>query len=106
MTSSATLSLREDYWDTFELTDEDREFIYNHLLEVETPLTSQEILSALVYERIRLEKLALEKQRTSGGEVYLPANIYQVSQDLVFPVFGWQHGQVMSIRQGKNPDIG
>ena len=31
MTSLATLSLREDYWETFELTDGDREFIYNYL---------------------------------------------------------------------------
>jgi len=106
MTSSATLSLREDYWESFELTDEDREFIYNHLLEVETPLTSPEILSALVHERISQEKLALEKQRTSGGDVYLPAHTYKVSQDLVFPAFSWQHGRVMAIRQGQNPDIG
>jgi len=106
MTSSATFSLREDYWETFELTDEDREFIYNYLLEVETPLTSPEILSALVNERIRLEKLALEKQRTSGGDIYLPANTYQVDQDLVFPAFGWQHARVMSTRPGQNPDLG
>jgi hypothetical protein len=70
MTSLATLSLREDYWENFELKDEDREFIYNYLLEIETPLTSPELLSALVNERIRQEKLAIEKQRTSGGDIY------------------------------------
>ena len=58
MTSLATLSLREDYWETFELKDEDREFIYNYLLEIETPLTSPELLSALVNERIRQEKIS------------------------------------------------
>jgi hypothetical protein len=106
MTSSATLSLREDYWEIFELTDEDREFIYNHLLEIETPLTSPELLSALVNERIRQEKLALEKQRTSGGDIYLPAHTFKTNQDLVFPAFGWQHAHVIGVRPGQNPDLG
>ncbi len=106
MTSLATLSLREDYWETFELKDEDREFIYTHLLEIETPLTSPELLSALVNERIHQEKLAIEKQRTSGGEIYTPAKQYAVDQDLVFPAFGWQHARVTGVRPGQNPDLG
>ncbi len=106
MTSLASLSLREDYWETFELNNEDREFIYNYLLEVETPLTSPELLSALVNERIRQERLAIEKQRTSGGEIYTPAKVYQVNQDLVFPAFGWQHARVTGVRPGQNPDLG
>jgi hypothetical protein len=105
MMSTATLSLREDYWETFELTDDDREFIYNHLLEIETPLTTPELLSALVNERILKETSALEKQRTSGGDIYLPAHTYSVNQDLIFPAFGWQHACVTSIRQGQNPDL-
>lgn len=106
MTSLATLSLREDYWETFELKDEDREFIYNHLLEIEAPLTSPELLSALVNERIRQEKLALEKQRTSGGDIYLPALTFKTNQDLVFPAFSWQHARVIGVRPGQNPDLG
>jgi hypothetical protein len=106
MTSLATLSLREDYWETFKLADEDREFIYNYLLEIETPLTSPELLSALVNERIRQEKLELEKQRTSGGDIYIPAHIFNKDQDLVFPSFGWQHARVIGIRPGQNPDLG
>jgi hypothetical protein len=106
MISLATITLREDYWETFELTDDDREFIYNHLLEIETPLTSPELLSALVNDRIRQEKLALEKQRTSGGDIYIPAHIFNSNQDLVFPAFGWQHARVIDIRPGQNPDLG
>jgi hypothetical protein len=106
MTSLAPPSLREDYWETFELKDEDREFIYNYLLEIETPLTSPELLSALVNERIRQEKLAIEKQRTSGGDIYIPEKTYQVDQDLVFPYFGWQHARVIGTRIGQNPDLG
>ncbi len=106
MTSLATLSLREDYWETFELKDEDREFIYNYLLEVETPLTSPELLGALVNERIRQEKITIEKQRTSGGDMYIPAHAFHEKQDLVFPALGWQHARVLGVRQGQNPDLG
>jgi hypothetical protein len=106
MTNLATLSLREDYWESFELNDEDREFIYNYLLEIETPLTSPELLSSLVKERIRQEKLAIEKQRTSGGEIYKPEDSFKIDQDLVFPAFNWQHAKVTAIRPGQNPDLG
>jgi hypothetical protein len=106
MTSPAILSLREGYWENFELTDQDREFIYNYLLEIETPLTSPELLTALVTERIRLEKMALEKQRTSGGDIYLPENTYKANQNLVIPAFGWQHARVIAVRAGQNPDLG
>src|SRR5512136_1819458 len=106
MTSLVTLSLRDDYWDTFELKDEDREFIYNYLLEVETPLTSPEILAALVRERIQQEKLAIEKQRTSGGDIYKPADTFQIEQDLVFPAYSWEHARVIGIRPGQNPELG
>jgi hypothetical protein len=106
MMSLATLSLREDYWDTFELQENDREFIYTYLLEVETPLTSPEILTVLVNERIRQEKLAIEKQRKSGGDIYKPADMFHIDQDLVFPAFGWQHATVLKVRPGQNPDIG
>ena len=46
----ATFSLKENYWEEFELQNEDIEFIYAHLLEVETPLTPQEIISVLKNE--------------------------------------------------------
>jgi hypothetical protein len=101
----ASVSLREDYWETFTLQDEDIELIYNHLLEVETPLTPNELVEALVEERIGLEIEAFEKQRTSAGDVYLPKNSYTVEQNLVFPALDWRQGEVIGIRPGRNPDI-
>jgi hypothetical protein len=68
----ANFSLHEDYWNTFTLQPDDREFIYNHLLEIESPLTSQEILNGLIKDRIRREKIAIEKQRSSYGDLYIP----------------------------------
>lgn len=102
----APSALREDYWDTFELQEEDVEFIYSHLLESEEPLTSPELLRLLVPERVTRETLVLERQRSTGGETYLPKGSYKVSQSLVFPSLGWKKGRVVGVRPGQNPDLG
>lgn len=101
----ASLSLREDYWETFELQEEDIEFLYNYLLEQETPLTSRELVETLVEERIRREIEAVEQQRSAAGDIYLPRAIYTSGQRLVFPAFGWRQGEVIGIRDGRNPDF-
>ncbi len=99
-----SISLREDYWETFELQEEDIEFLYNYLLEQETPLTSHELVEALVQERLRREIEAIEKQRSASGEIYLPRATYAIGQRLIFPAFGWKQGEVIGLRPGRNPD--
>jgi hypothetical protein len=102
----AQFSLREDYWNSFELQEEDIEFLYNILLDKETPLTSRELLSALIEERIRREKIELERQRSSKGDIYLPEQRYSVGHNLVFPVFDWRGANVIGTRAGRNPELG
>lgn len=99
------LSLKKDYWTTFEINDQDLEYLYNYLLEVEKPQTSRELVRALVAERIRLEKEALEKQQSAGGTVYYPKDKYQVGQVIQFPALDWQAGKVTSVRTGQNPEL-
>jgi hypothetical protein len=101
----ATLSLREDYWETFNLQEEDIEFIYNYLLEIETPLTPSELVVALVEERIRREIEEFENQRTSAGDLYFPSGSFSDNQKLIFPAMGWRQGEVIGSRDGVNPDI-
>jgi hypothetical protein len=101
----ASDSLREDYWDQFQLEDEDIEFLYNYLLEAETPMTPQELVAALVEARVQRELEALERQRTSAGDIYLPKEHYAVGQRLVFPALNWQQGEVVRVRPGYNPDL-
>ena len=50
-------SMAEDYWESFQLESDDIEFLYNHLLETETPLTSRELVEALVDERIHRQRV-------------------------------------------------
>ena len=99
------LSLNKEYWTNFEIEDQDLEYLYNYLLEVEEPQTSRELVRALVSERIRRERELLEKQQLSGGSVYYPKDNYQVGQTLQFPAINWQTGEVLSIRPGQNPQL-
>ncbi len=101
-----SFSLREDYWDNFELQEEDINFLYTHLMDLETPLTSDELIEALVEDRIEREKEIFEEKRLNGGDVYLPAESYQIGQKIVFPILDWRQAEVVATRSGKNPELG
>ncbi|MBS1249391.1 MAG: hypothetical protein MAG431_00970 [Chloroflexi bacterium] len=102
----AALSLREEYWEEFELEDEGITYLYEHLLENETPLTSEELTPLVIEQRIEREKEALEKKRLDGKDIYAPKETYEVGQGLVFPALDWQKGEVIDIRAGENPEFG
>jgi hypothetical protein len=104
MMTSTSLSIRPDYWLGFQITQDDIEFIYNYLLEVETPQTPNELIQALVQNRILQEKAVISNQIKSGGSIYLPKDEHKVGQTLSFPTRNWQEGTITSIRPGSNPE--
>lgn len=95
-----------DYWTDLQITQQDVEFLHNHLFEHETPLTARELVTVFVNERIRAERLATQQRRQAGGKTYLPKESYQAGDDLVFPALNWKHGKVTAVRAGTNPEIG
>jgi hypothetical protein len=101
----APFSLKKNYWEEFEILSEDLEYLYNHLLEIETPLTPSELVKVLVSERIRKEKQALLSQQNAGGAVFMPKSRYEVGQTLQFPALDWQRGKVSAVRPGVNPEL-
>lgn len=101
----APLALRQNYWEEFQLQEDDLENIYNHLLENETPLTADELVRILVTERIKQEKLSLEQQHAKSGDIFLPNGKYQPGQKLQFPALNWQQGKVAFVRDGHNPEL-
>jgi hypothetical protein len=103
---AVAFSLGEIYWEDFELQNEDLEFLYNYLLELETPQSTLELVGALAAERIRREKQAFEKKRITGADIFQPKNLYTSGQSLTFPAINWQQGRVIETRPGKNPDLG
>lgn len=104
MVSDPLISI--DYWSDLQITQQDVEFLHNHLFELETPLTARELVAVFVNERIRAERLATQQRRQAGGKTYLPKENYQAGDDLIFPALNWKHGKVTSVRAGTNPEIG
>jgi len=96
----------EHYWtDHFEVTDEDIDFLFNVFLEEETPLTSRDLAVRLIQRRIHKEANTLRKL-IKRGEIFLPREVYQVGQKLVFPALNFAVGTVTSERAGDNPEHG
>jgi hypothetical protein len=95
-----------NYWTDLQITQQDVEYLHNHLFELETPLTARELVAVLINERVRAERLATQQRRQAGGKVYLPKESYQVGDNLIFPALDWKHGKVTAVRAGTNPEIG
>jgi len=91
-------TLKEDYWETLELQKEDIECLYNHLLEIETPLSPEELMRVLILNRVEREKEAAERQKSASGQLYLPKNEYKVGDKITFPAQAWQVGTVVNLR--------
>ncbi|MCC6148488.1 MAG: hypothetical protein IT308_13095 [Anaerolineaceae bacterium] len=99
-----TPKINKDYWKNFHLEESDLEYLYNHLLEIESPQTPQELITALIGERIRLEKKRLQEQQSNSGKIYYPREEYAIGDLITFPFLGWENGKVAHLRPGKNPD--
>jgi hypothetical protein len=103
--SSTTTPLNDAYWSTFQVREDDLDFIFNLLLEEEKPLTTAEMMVPLVSQRLA----ELEREATAAAEsqipVYRPINSYEIGQELVFPALDGMVGKVVAIRPGENPDL-
>ena len=94
------------FWrDQFETTPEDVDFLYNLLLDSQSPRTLGVLSRALIGEYTRRESARLE-QELAKGVIYQPKNSYQVGQQIVFPTLDFAMGQVTAVRPGKNPEHG
>lgn len=103
---SIPIQLPADYWSHLTIERRDIEFLSTRLFELESPLTTRELVHFLVEERIRYERETLLAKKQAGGEIYLPARKYQPGQELVFPALEWKRGRVVASRPGSNPAIG
>lgn len=100
-----SLTLQEDYWRNFKFTDQDLEFLYNHLLENELPQTAAELSKALIAKRIDTEIQKLVNQKPSDGLRYQPDGSYKVNDVIQFPALNWKKGTVSDIRKSNNPNL-
>lgn len=100
----ATVNLSADYWRGLQITPKDIELLQTHLFEHETPLTSRELVSALIAGRVRLEQESAAAKRDDAKH-YLPKEKYAVGDTLRFPALRTK-GRVIAARPGVNPELG
>jgi len=95
------------YWeDNFTVEEADIEHLYNILLEGETPLSSDELVLALIRRRMEREERAIQQQLYHGGSAYLPKDAYAIGQELTFPNLQFAAGRVIAVRAGSNSELG
>ncbi len=92
------------YWGTaFAIEESDLDFLYNLLLEEETPLSSREMALAIIERRVEREaQAAIRRER--GTTLFLPKDSYEVGRQLVFPALDYAAGTVAAVRPGRNPE--
>jgi hypothetical protein len=100
----STLTLKHDYWEAVDLNEGDLERIYDHLLEIETPMTPEELAMVFIDHRLMNEKKAAEQKQSEGGKPYLPKEEYQEGDKIAFPSLDWKSGIVTGIRDPKSYD--
>ncbi len=98
-------SIAQPDWTKFALSSSDLDFIYNYLLEKETPASTREIAEAIIGERIRVQRNDLIKSIAKIGKIYRPADSYQLGDQVTFPKLANLVGTVIELRKGKNPDL-
>ena len=102
--ASAPLNLPADYWQTLHVNPKDIEILQTYLFEHETPLTTHELVTVLIAERLRLEQ-EIAAQKKDDTKAYLPKEKYAVGDQLTFPALK-ARGTVKGVRAGVNPELG
>ena len=92
------------YWDTeFKVTPDDLQYLSTLLVEEELPRSAEELGQALVSYHCQQEA-ALVEAVLSKGTPYQPKRSYEMGEQVIFPTFGYQIGEVIGIRPGYNPE--
>jgi hypothetical protein len=92
------------YWgEAFVIEEGDLDYLYNLLLEEETPLSTDEMALAIIERRTEREAQAI-KRREQGTTLFRPLDAFAVGQQLVFPALDYTLGTVVGLRAGRNPD--
>jgi hypothetical protein len=93
------------YWHNYQVSESDLEHITNQFILTEQPHTVDELAVSVVRHRCNQED-ELIKRELAKGELYQPSASYEVGQTLVFPALAYAVGDIVTVRQGNNPEYG
>jgi hypothetical protein len=91
------------YWEQFSIQSSDLDHLMGFLVENEHPSTVTELAKEIT--RFRQQQInELMKQTLSQGRIYRPGESYEVGETVIFPNMQNVVGEVISIREGHNPE--
>jgi hypothetical protein len=89
----------DTYWENFEFTGADLEYLYSYLLEREEPLSDLDLAKSLIIERIRIQRENIKRSKSTQKE-YLPKETYKINDVIHFSSEDGKSGKVIGIRDG------
>ena len=94
------------YWqEQFTLSEKDIGHLYGLILDEAKPIATATLAQEVIARHCRHEEEVIQ-QELSKGEVYQPADVYEVGQAILFPALDYALGTVVGTRMGRNPDYG
>ena len=94
------------YWANLEVTSSDLQQLTDYLFEKEEPSTVDGLLQVLIDHRLGEREADRKQKLESVGELYVPANSYEIGAKLRFPEKDWKQAIVISNRPGENLGLG
>ncbi len=94
------------YWADLEITTTDLQLLSNYLFEKEEPLNVDGLLQVLIDLRLAEREAERKSKLESIGELYLPANTYEIGVKVRFPENDWKQATVIANRPGENVALG
>ncbi|MEX2162562.1 MAG: hypothetical protein WD751_11725 [Anaerolineales bacterium] len=88
-------------WEHIEIRLQDLEFLSAYLLDVETPLGSEDLAAQLIGNRLKLESEQKAIQQ-AAIKTYLPKTHFAIGDQLVFPAQDWAAGRITATRPAKS----
>ena len=89
----------------FGVTNKDKEFIYNQILEENRLFSLDDIALSLVRRYCEAEELE-SRSELQQGRLYQPKDTYAVNEKIVFSMLDFAIGTVNYTRQASHPDYG
>lgn len=96
-----------EYWRVgFTITKDIITYLYEYLVEVGIPKSTEELTRLVMQRQIQAEFEAQERAQREKGTVYRPKNHYAVGDLLSFSEMAGLSGVVVGFRAGENPEYG
>ncbi|MEN6556020.1 MAG: hypothetical protein ABFD21_06475 [Anaerolineaceae bacterium] len=101
-----TNPIQERQWQELQITPEDLQALSAYLFEKESPLAIDGLARVLISNRLESARAELKRKQKDLGRIYLPKDLHEPGERIVFPQRSWESGTVTASHPGSNPEIG